>query len=62
MEETIIIQFEKSVQITEDSWRVVRKSLKVHNDTTVMDIRKWAIKENEGREPDTLFILKASVI
>lgn len=56
----VLIQFERSVQITEDSWRVKRISKVVSENTQLIDILKWAIRANEMKMPDKLEILQIS--
>lgn len=54
---TYLVQFEKSEQFTEDSWRVCRPSLEVDIDTRMQEILKWAVEKNGGRLPQKIEIM-----
>lgn len=57
-----LVQFEKSEQITEDSWRISRPSLEVDVDETLADILKWVISKNSNRMPEKIEIRELNVI
>lgn len=43
-----IAQIEKTVQVSEDSWRVMRLTLKLNPDTTIQQINDWVKSKDIG--------------
>lgn len=56
-----IAQFQKSQQITEDSWEIVTPTLKVTESTTVGEILKWYSK-HLPRSPMDVKIIQLAFI
>jgi hypothetical protein len=38
-----VVTFPRTVQIAEDRWQVINPSLKVTDETTIAEIRKWVL-------------------
>lgn len=57
-----LVQFEKSEQITEDSWRIARPSLEVDASITLEDILKWVVSKNGNRLPEKIEIREIDVL
>jgi hypothetical protein len=57
-----LVQFEKSVQITEDSWRAERISLEVDENANLKDILKWAVSQNGKRLPTKIELTELQVL
>jgi hypothetical protein len=58
----IIAQFEQTVQVSEDSWRVIRQTLFVTSDTNVGQILEWAKRIHSNKVPNTIELLHADEI
>ena len=56
-----LIQFEKTEQVTEDSWRIIRPSLEVDSDEKLEDIIKWVLSKNH-RFPSKLEIIELETL
>jgi hypothetical protein len=57
-----LVQFEKSVQITEDSWRIEKPSLEVDGHANLEEILKWAVFRNGGKLPHKVEVMELQVL
>lgn len=51
-----LIQYERTEQVSEDSWRIRRESLVCHETTQIQEIIKWAT--DNGKIPAVIEILQ----
>jgi hypothetical protein len=57
-----IAQVTTSVQFTEDSWKIVRPSLKLTDKTTIGDIRKWMHDDLRLKNEAEFTVIKLSTV
>jgi len=46
-----VISYEKTIQVSEDSWRVILKTFIANENTTIGQIRDWYEKDKNSRLP-----------